>query len=121
MRDCDRIAVPVILPIVVAAFLGSVAQAVAQPWPTRPTTLVVPFAAGGGSDVIARILADALRMQLGQSVVVENARDADGRIGWGEGHILPGSSRENARRGLGLLPRARCGPHGRLPTPGANG
>jgi tripartite-type tricarboxylate transporter receptor subunit TctC len=44
-------------------------------------TLVVPFAAGGASDVIARILADALRMQLGQSVLVENVGGAGGMLG----------------------------------------
>jgi tripartite-type tricarboxylate transporter receptor subunit TctC len=55
-----------------AALLASAAPAVAQAWPTRPLTIVVPFAAGGSSDVIARIIADGLRSELGQSVIVEN-------------------------------------------------
>jgi tripartite-type tricarboxylate transporter receptor subunit TctC len=44
-------------------------------------TMVVPFAAGGASDVIARILAQGLRMELGQSVIVENVAGAGGMVG----------------------------------------
>jgi tripartite-type tricarboxylate transporter receptor subunit TctC len=57
------------------------AQAFAQPWPNRPMTMVVPFAAGGASDVIARIVADGLRTELGQTVVVENIGGAGGMVG----------------------------------------
>ena len=56
--------------------------AVAQAdFPSKPITLVVPFAAGGPSDKIARDLAEALRKPLGQTVVVENAGGAGGTIG----------------------------------------
>src|SRR3954469_24529111 len=48
------------------------AQASAQNWPTRPLTLVVPFAAGGPSDVAGRIIAQRMSELLGQQVVVEN-------------------------------------------------
>jgi tripartite-type tricarboxylate transporter receptor subunit TctC len=72
---------PIILLIIVAALLPAVCPAAAQTWPTRPITIVVPLAAGGASDVIARILADALRMQLGQSVIVENLAGAGGMLG----------------------------------------
>jgi tripartite-type tricarboxylate transporter receptor subunit TctC len=65
----------------VAALLAANAAAVAQNWPTRPMTLVVPFAAGGSSDAIARILAEGLRTELGQSVLVENVGGAGGMIG----------------------------------------
>lgn len=56
--------------------------AVAQAdFPSKPITLVVPFAAGGPSDKIARDLAEALRKPMGQTVIVENAAGAGGTIG----------------------------------------
>ena len=57
--------------------------AVAQTYPTRQITLVVPFAAGGGIDALARILGERLRMSLGQPLVVENIAGAGGSIGVG--------------------------------------
>jgi tripartite-type tricarboxylate transporter receptor subunit TctC len=56
-------------------------SALAQDWPTRPVTLVVPFGAGGSSDVIARVVAEGLRAKLGQSVIVENISGAGGMLG----------------------------------------
>jgi tripartite-type tricarboxylate transporter receptor subunit TctC len=53
----------------------------AQDWPNRPVTMVAPFAAGGSTDVIARIVADGLSIQLHQSVVVENVGGAGGMTG----------------------------------------
>jgi tripartite-type tricarboxylate transporter receptor subunit TctC len=55
--------------------------AVAQDWPTRPMTLVVPFAAGGGVDVSARIQAQKMGELLGQSLVVDNMGGASGMTG----------------------------------------
>jgi tripartite-type tricarboxylate transporter receptor subunit TctC len=55
--------------------------ALAQTWPTRPVTLVVPFGAGGSSDVIARVVAEGLRSELGQTVIVENIGGAGGMLG----------------------------------------
>ena len=55
--------------------------AVAQGFPTRPVRLVVPFAAGGIIDVVARILAEPLSRQLGQPVVIENLPGAGATIG----------------------------------------
>ena len=53
----------------------------AQDWPNRPVTMVAPFAVGGSTDVIARIVADGLSIQLHQSVVVENVGGAGGMTG----------------------------------------
>jgi tripartite-type tricarboxylate transporter receptor subunit TctC len=53
----------------------------AQAWPAKPVTLIVPFAAGGSTDVTGRMLAARLRPELGQSVVVENRGGAGGNIG----------------------------------------
>lgn len=55
--------------------------ALAQSWPTRNITLVVPFAAGGNVDTVARLAAAELTRRLGQGVVVENAPGAGGTIG----------------------------------------
>ena len=65
-----------------AAMLAVVASSAnAQQWPTRPLTLVAPFAAGGSTDAIARIVADGLGKQLHQSVVVENVGGGGGMTG----------------------------------------
>jgi len=53
----------------------------AQDWPSRPMTMVVPFAAGGSSDAIARIVADGLSSQLHHPVIVENIGGAGGMTG----------------------------------------
>ncbi len=65
------------------AFLGlaAVGSALAQTWPTRPVTVVVPFAAGSSTDTAARILSVGLSEALGQQVVVENIGGAAGLTG----------------------------------------
>ena len=54
--------------------------AAAQGYPTRPITLVVPFAAGGPTDVVARALGQAMGKTLGQNVVIENKLGAGGTL-----------------------------------------
>ncbi|PZX33833.1 conserved hypothetical protein, UPF0065 [Cupriavidus phytorum] len=65
----------------VAAALSAAPAAQAQTWPERPLRLVVPFAAGGATDVLGRLLAVGLGEKLGQSVVVENKPGASTVIG----------------------------------------
>ena len=62
---------------------GGIAAAPAQVYPSRPITMVVPFAAGGPVDTVARILSEPLRATLGQSIIVENVTGAAGSIGVG--------------------------------------
>jgi tripartite-type tricarboxylate transporter receptor subunit TctC len=57
------------------------APAAAQDWPVRPVTMVVPFAAGSGSDILGRIIGPRLGEQLGVPVIVENVGGAGGMIG----------------------------------------
>ncbi len=66
------------LMVVFAGFLGS---AEAQPYPNKPVRVIVPFAPGGPTDVIARILSQKLSESLGQQFVVENRAGAGGNIG----------------------------------------
>ncbi len=62
------------------AFGGS-APALAQTFPNKPVTLVVPFAAGGSTDLVARVIAQAMSTHLGQQVVVDNKGGAGGNLG----------------------------------------
>jgi tripartite-type tricarboxylate transporter receptor subunit TctC len=60
---------------------GALRVAQAEAWPSRPVTMVVPFAAGGPTDVVARVVADRLGDILGQQMVVENVGGAGGMTG----------------------------------------
>ncbi len=62
-------------------FLCCTVSAVAQDYPNRPVTMVVPFAAAGPGDIIARLVAEAMRRSLGQEVIVVNVGGAGGTIG----------------------------------------
>jgi tripartite-type tricarboxylate transporter receptor subunit TctC len=63
-----------------SSFLG-VSPTAAQNWPERPVTMVVPFAPGGGTDLLGRIVARRLGEVLGQQIVIENVAGAGGMLG----------------------------------------
>jgi len=67
--------------IVCALRYDAAGPAVAQSWPSRPLTMVVPFAAGGGTDVLGRIVGRRLSEVLGQQVIIENVGGAGGMVG----------------------------------------
>ena len=80
----DRLlAIGVALAAVMGSVLGSVFGAAADVFPSRPITIVVPYAAGGLFDSIARALAESMRTALSQSVVIENVGGAGGSIALG--------------------------------------
>src|SRR4051812_12462881 len=66
---------------VVAPLAALQVPAVAQQFPTRPVTVIVPYAAGGPTDLSSRGVAEGMGQFLGQPVVVENRPGANGRIG----------------------------------------
>ena len=64
--------------LIAAVLVATTARA--QDYPTRPITLLVPYAAGGGNDVMARIVAEKMSRTLGQQIVIENKGGAGGSI-----------------------------------------
>jgi tripartite-type tricarboxylate transporter receptor subunit TctC len=68
-------------PIGAALVILAVGGAQAESYPTRPVTYVVPFAAGGGSDLLARLVAQRLEKRLGKAVVIENRPGGGTTIG----------------------------------------
>ena len=67
--------------VLALAAAGSGGAGAAENWPTRPLTMVVPFAAGGGTDVLGRIVGRRLSEVLGQQVIIENVGGAGGMVG----------------------------------------
>ncbi len=77
-----RSAIAIVAGAVIAAFTCTV-PAAAQVYPSRPITIIVPFAAGGPTDVLSRVLGERIRAALGQPVLIENVTGAGGSIGVG--------------------------------------
>ena len=76
MRRCTTLALAALGLICLAPAIAH-----AQAWPNRPIKMICPFPPGGGTDVIARIVAQQLSTRLGQQVYVENRSGANGGAG----------------------------------------
>jgi tripartite-type tricarboxylate transporter receptor subunit TctC len=69
--------------LVILAWLAVAGNVYAQNFPSHPITIIVPFAAGGPSDAMARILAERMKVKLGETLLIENVTGAGGSIGVG--------------------------------------
>ncbi len=69
-----------LLAVVLSALAGT-GSAAAQSYPSRPITMIVPFAAGGITDIVARLVSERMKTSLGQPVIAENVAGAGGTIG----------------------------------------
>ena len=67
--------------LLITSRAGAVGIAGAQTYPTKPITIIVPFAAGGGNDIMARLLAQHMGRALGQQFVIDNRGGAAGTLG----------------------------------------
>jgi len=106
MTRTARISWKLLLPLTAAAVLSAgVARAA---YPERPITMIVPFAAGGPTDVVARIVAENMSRTLGQQIVVENVAGAGGTTG-----ILRGA--QSAPDGYTIM-MGHMGTHGAAPA-----
>ena len=72
---------PVIRVVLLAALASTCAYAQEDSYPNKPVRLVVPFAAGGGNDIINRYIGQRLAERIGQPVLIDNRVGADGMIG----------------------------------------
>jgi tripartite-type tricarboxylate transporter receptor subunit TctC len=67
--------------VVAAAIAGACSSALAQHYPNRPITMIVPFAPGGSTTIVARIIAERMSEALGQQIVIDNRPGAGGTVG----------------------------------------
>ena len=72
-----------ILSVGLVFLAASIASALAQTYPSRPITMMVPFPPGGLTDVVGRLIAEGMRTALGQTIIIENVGGATGSIGTG--------------------------------------
>lgn len=80
-QNSRRALMAAVVATAVVALVGHAPQAYAQAYPNKPVKLIVPFVAGGATDIVARLVAQKLTTMWGQSVVVENRGGAGGNIG----------------------------------------
>ena len=90
------------LPLALALAAGLLA-APAHAWPDAPVRIVVPFTAGGASDVLTRALAEKLQARLGQNFIIDNRTGAGGNIGMEAVKTAPADGYTSPRQ-----PSARC-------------
>ena len=70
-----------LIGVIAGLSLALPAAAFAQPYPQKPITLIVPYAPGGATDIIGRVVAEEMSNRLGQRMVVENRAGAGGNVG----------------------------------------
>ena len=87
--------------VILTAILAPFGSAATQTYPSRPITIIVPYAAGGPSDTLLRILAERMQASLGQAVIIDNVGGAAGRIGTGRGARAVGAILARGRRDEG--------------------
>src|SRR4030088_1318462 len=90
------------------AMWAAVAGAHAQTYPSRPVTVIVPFAAGGVTDIVARIVSERMKTALGQSVIIRE-RERRRRPHRRDPPVSRGARRLHPRRRAMDLPRRRGG------------
>ena len=71
-------------PLAAAAVMTFASFAAAQDYPTQPITFIVPFAAGGPTDAVTRLVAEPMAKELGQNAVVQNVTGAGGTVAAGQ-------------------------------------
>ncbi len=82
ITELDGIRLPVIASgLMLLLCIGAAATATAQPYPTKPVRMIIPFPPGGSNDIVGRVMAAQLTERLGRTVVVDNRSGAGGTIG----------------------------------------
>lgn len=76
-----RFALGLLASVALSSGLATTAAQAQAAFPSKPLSIIVPFAAGGATDILARIIGQALSMEIGQSVIIENRPGAGGNIG----------------------------------------
>jgi tripartite-type tricarboxylate transporter receptor subunit TctC len=81
VKSSRRVCIALAFAAAALATVGNTAAEQSESYPSKPITVIVPFAAGGTADLIARVLAEAAGRQLGQPLIIDNRSGGDGTIG----------------------------------------